>query len=221
MRNKAGFLFLKQKIKDMDTMKLAITKQWVIEHPNSSISAFLIATQLRGKLPMNEIADVMSLLTPQVKNTKAGKDILYAIEVDRLTSIGKTAPDFTQPDLFEENVSLSNFRGQYVLVNFWASWNFASRTECQNLVTAFHTYQHRNFTILSVSLDNNRTSWLNAIKEERLYWSHVCDFRAWQNDAVRKYDINTLPSNFLLDPNGTIIAKNLVGEDLHAKLQRI
>lgn len=129
--------------------------------------------------------------------------------------IGQPAMDFTQPDTVGRPVKLSSFKGRYVLVDFWASWCGPCRQESPFLVRAYQDFHSRNFTILSVSLDKSKASWLKAIASDQLQWTHVGDLKYWQNAAAKQYAISSIPFNMLLDPEGKILALNLRGDSLY------
>jgi peroxiredoxin len=131
------------------------------------------------------------------------------------------APDFTQPDTNGTPVSLSSFRGKYVLVDFWASWCGPCRQENPNVVKAYNQFKDKNFTILGVSLDKNKNAWLEAIKQDGLAWSHVSDLKYWNNEAAALYQVQSIPYNVLIDPTGKIIAENLRGGELLSTLNNV
>ncbi|HWB25814.1 MAG TPA: TlpA disulfide reductase family protein [Chitinophagaceae bacterium] len=149
------------------------------------------------------------------------KNIQQVLATDKIGAVGTKAIDFTQNDTTGNPVSLSQFKGKYVLVDFWASWCRPCRAENPNVVAAYNEFKDKNFTILSVSLDERKANWLYAINADHLTWNHVSDLQYWNNAVARTYHIESIPANFLIDPNGNIIAKNLRGEELAARLEQI
>jgi peroxiredoxin len=128
--------------------------------------------------------------------------------------IGKPATDFTLQTPDNQSVSLSSLKGKYVLVDFWASWCGPCRKENPNVVKAFNQFKDKNFTVLGVSLDEDKTAWQAAITKDKLTWTHVSDLKGWQSSVAALYHVESIPANFLLDKDGKIVAKDLRGEDL-------
>lgn len=134
-------------------------------------------------------------------------------------SVGNKAPDFESINVQGDTVKLSDFRGEYLLLDFWASWCGPCRQENPNIVKQYHTYKDRGFNVLGVSLDDSREAWLKGIREDKLTWTHVSDLQRWNSQAAQLYKINAIPASFLLGPDGTILAKNLRGSALEDFLQ--
>ncbi len=135
-----------------------------------------------------------------------------------LGKIGTVLPEFKQNDANGKSISLSSLRGKYVLIDFWASWCGPCRAENPNVVKAFNTYKAKGFTVLGVSLDQDKAKWLEAIKKDGLAWTHVSDLKYWNNAVAQQFGIQSIPANFLINPKGVIIGRDLRGADLERVL---
>lgn len=170
--------------------------------------------------PLTEVEPLYLQLSPAIQASTPGKELKARILAAKTIQVGKQAPEFAQPDVNGKIVKLSDFRGRYVLVDFWASWCHPCRDENPNLVKAYAVYKEKGLEVLGVSLDDKQTrnAWIKAIEKDGLPWIHVSDLKGWQNEVAVLYGIRAVPQNYLIDPQGKIIAQNLRGEDLTSKL---
>lgn len=197
---------------------IAAIDQFVTEKKSSPIAAFtLYATRQLDQDPDN-LERRFNALSQEVQQSFFGKIIHDEITKSKVGAIGTQAIAFTQNDPEGKPVSLDSFRGKYVLVDFWASWCKPCRMENPNVVSAFNRFKDKNFTVLGISLDKSKEDWVAAIRQDGLSWTHTSDLRYWQNEVAMKYNIQSIPQNFLIDPKGVIVAKNLRGEALQDKL---
>ena len=135
-------------------------------------------------------------------------------------SVGQKAPDFESLSPTGQKIKLSDFRGKYVLLDFWASWCAPCREENPNIVEQYHAFKDKGFTVLGVSLDDNQSAWMKAVKDDKLDWTQVSELKRWDSEAGELYKITAIPSSYLIDPEGVIIGKNLRGSALSDALSK-
>lgn len=197
------------------------TDKFLTKYPSSPVSPFvaLVMTQLNTDVKITEKR--FQSLAPEVQTSYYGKLLTKSIAEAKIGTVGSDAIDFVQNDTSGKPVSFSSFRGKYVLLDFWASWCKPCRLENPNVVRAYNEYKDKNFTVLGVSLDRAREPWLKAISDDGLIWTQVSDLKFWSNEAAVKYKIEVIPTNFLVDPNGKIIGRDLRGEELQKMLKTL
>jgi len=194
--------------------------QYVKEHSASYISPVILRSNYYD-LDAGTLESYVSAFDAKIKETEIVKGLEDRITVLKKVSIGQPAPDFSMNDSTGSPISLSSKFGNYMLVDFWASWCGPCRAENPNVVAAYKKYHDKGFDVFGVSLDNSRDKWLKAIQDDHLTWNHVSDLKGWGNSAAKLYGVNAIPGNFLLDKDGTILARNVRGQALQDKLAEL
>ena len=197
-----------------------IADKFIRKNPSSYVSP-IVLIQLMQLENLPKAEQLFPLLSKEVRNTDMAQYVESQIAESKINAVGTVMADFSQADTSGKSISLSSFRGQYVLVDFWASWCRPCRDENPNVVSNFEKYKSKNFTVLGVSLDQAKPAWINAIKMDALNWTQLSDLKGWKNDVAAQFRITSIPQNFLIGPDGKIIAKNLRGEALGRKLDEL
>jgi peroxiredoxin len=225
--------------KDIVQEQKEYTKQFIDNNLNSMVSLMALYQQIG---PRSYVLDprkdfeyfekVDSSLMSQYPNSGPVKSLHSQVEqmkkqmdaekksAERL-GIGQEAPEIALPNPNGDTIALSSLRGNYVLLDFWASWCKPCRVENPNLVKAYKKYSDQGFEIYQVSLDKKRSAWERAIQKDNLSWTHVSDLEFWNSSAAKTYNIRSIPASFLLNKKGEIIDKNLRGEALQKKLHEL
>jgi thiol-disulfide isomerase/thioredoxin len=210
--------------------KLKDLNDYVENQVTTSTHPAVIYYTLGLGLRSMEGAKVLALAKAAAEKTKADPLVLFANILSRQVqanapntaiAVGQMAPEIALQDVSGKIQTLSSLKGKYVLVDFWASWCGPCRAENPNVVNAFEKYKNKNFTILGVSLDDNKANWMEAIKADKLNWLQISDLKKWESVAVSAYQIDGIPFNVLLDPEGKIVATDLRGEALQNTLSTL
>ncbi|MDN3548838.1 TlpA disulfide reductase family protein [Mucilaginibacter aquaedulcis] len=205
------------------TARKLLQRQFIKQNPDSYISLLALMEISGDPMDAQVTEPLYRGLTEAIRNTEAGQSYAKSLASKNATDIGAQAPAFTLNDVNDKPVSLSAFKGKYVLLDFWASWCVPCRNENPNVVKVYKQYKEKNFTVLGVSLDRpgKKNDWLAAIKADGLEWTQVSDLKFWNSEVAKLYGVTAIPQNYLIDPNGKIIGKNLRGEELNQKLAEL
>lgn len=193
---------------------------FIRQHPSSLVSAYALYRDYSYRLTPEQIRSNIDLLDPSLRNTPYVETLEELIPTLEEVAVGNKAPNFTATDTEGNSVELADHIGKskYVFLDFWASWCGPCRRENPNIVRAYEEYKDKGFDIFAVSLDHSKVGWLAAIEKDKLTWTNVTDLKHWDSEPAKLYGVRAIPSNFLIDENGVIVAKNLKGEDLHSTL---
>ena len=194
---------------------------FIVANPASPVAAYILYREFSYKLSPEELEKSISLFDTIILKTQYIKELKGIIEVKKRVEIGNPAIDFAAQTPEGKEVKLSEWFGNYILLDFWASWCGPCRKENPNVVKAYQKYHNKGFQIFAVSLDKNKENWVKAIADDGLTWTHVSDLRFWDSEPAKLYGIRAIPSNVLIDPSGKIVGLNLRGEELDKKLEEL
>lgn len=189
--------------------------EFIKQHPSSLVSAYALYRHFAYRLTPAEIQTNIKLLDPSLHKTTYVQVLNKLVATLNNVSVGKKAPEFsgTTPD--GKKVGLSDRLGKgYLLIDFWASWCSPCRKENPGIVKVYQKYKGKGFDILAFSLDKSKDQWVKAIANDHLDWTQISELKYWQSEVLNKYGVRSIPTNFLVDSKGIIVAKNVFGEDL-------
>jgi len=213
---------IKSEYQNLNVQYMSGLKNFVKTHPKSPVSAYIIGNDLNNAaIPLTEVIEALSYLDKSLENNSYVKAANKKVEDAKGTMVGYKATNFSQTTPDGKKVSLTDFRGKYVLIDFWASWCRPCRMENPNVVAAYNRFKDKGFTVLGVSMDSNKDPWIAAIQQDNLTWTHVSDLKGWGNEVGKIYGVTGIPQNYLIDKEGKIVAKDLRGSALDEKLAEI
>jgi peroxiredoxin len=237
IRSKAGLLYQRSDVahknkdsiamkeisnsfKLLDTELDSAVTAFVKKYANSAVAAMVIEDRYISYPYPDKAAKTYPLLTPAAKASTYGVNIKTTLGKIRKTGIG-ARPEIALSDTSGTLVKLSDYKGKVVMVDFWASWCGPCRKENPNVVKAYNRFHDKGFDIIGVSLDTDKAAWLKAVNKDGLTWTHVSDLKGWKSSPVQEFGITGVPTSFIVDKEGKVIAKDLRGEDLEAKLEEV
>ncbi|MEO5909833.1 MAG: TlpA disulfide reductase family protein [Pelobium sp.] len=192
---------------------------FIQKNPDSYVSLYALNGDLAiDNMNVELVENTYKVISDRLKQDPIAIAVKAKLDLEKKFGIGAVAPDFEEKTAEQISIKLSSFKGQYVLVDFWASWCAPCRQENPNVLRAYETFKDKNFTVLGVSIDEREDLWIKAVKADGLVWTQILD----RSQAIAiDYGISSIPRNFLLDPEGKIIAKNLRGPELLDKLKEV
>lgn len=211
---------LEAKVATLNKEKKERANRYIAAHPKSAVSLYLVS----DRAVMGDYSDVIKIydqLSDQLKLSAGGKRVTERLVVLKRSDIGQPMLDFTQNNQEGKAIRFADFKGKYVLIDFWASWCGPCRAENPNVLKAYNQYKDKNFTVIGISLDDKVEKWTKAIKEDQMPWTQVSDLKGFENEIADYYGIRAIPCTFLLNPEGKIIATYLRGDALNEKLAEL
>lgn len=228
-RDEVAMTSLNEEMNDFQEEYKSFEMDFIKANPSALISVMLLGNAIsRRSIESSEVQTVFDSFTPEIKETKVAKRIAEQLEAintkaekEKSTAVGMKAPEFTAPGLNGEQLALNDMLGKITLVDFWAAWCKPCRNENPNVVAVYNKYHDKGLNIVGVSLDKSADAWKKAIQDDGLTWNHVSHVKYFQDPIARLYNVEAIPAAFLLDENGVIIAKNLRGPALEAKVAEL
>ncbi len=221
-KDTAYFKVIDKRVQTYRTSRGINLLKFAKNNPNSYFSLQGLAEAVSGYNVKADVAlPIFNSFSEKLRLSYTGQGLYKILNANTVAALGAIAPNFTQNDVNGKPVSLSDFKGKYVLIEFWASWCSPCRAESPNLLKQYALYKDKGFEILGVSVDGDKAKWLDAIKKDGLTWTQISDLKGWDNDARKVYGISGVPANFLIAPDGKILGAHLMGEVLNKKLAEL
>ena len=214
------FKALDKKVNEMQASRRVKIVEFALKNPNSFFAMHNLTEASYGAKP-EVIVQAFNKMDEKLRLSYEGQTLYKLLNADKVTALGAVAPNFTQNDVNGKPVSLNDYKGKYVLIEFWASWCSPCRAESPNLIKQYAAYKDKGFEILGVSVDSDKAKWLEAIKKDGLTWTQVSDLKGWETEVRKVYGISGVPANFLVNPEGKIVGAHLTGEKLNKKLSEL
>ncbi|MBN2773518.1 MAG: TlpA family protein disulfide reductase, partial [Prolixibacteraceae bacterium] len=199
-----------------------VQEEFVKNNPASYVVPVFLSS-LQYEKTTEEMDSILNNLDPKLEKSSIIQMLKERVEAKKKVKVGKNAPDFTQNDPDGNPITFSDIysANEYTLLDFWAAWCGPCRGENPNVVAVYNEFKDKGFTVFGVSLDRTKEDWLKAIEADGLTWTHVSDLGYWDSEVPKLYAVYSIPSNFLVDKEGKIIATGLRGEDLRAKISEL
>ncbi|MDC1106788.1 redoxin domain-containing protein [Prolixibacteraceae bacterium] len=195
--------------------------QFVDDHLDSHVAVYMSTYDLYARMDLQKKEALAKSFKTNFPNSPVVETLIQKIKEDRKTAVGQKAPNFSVIDIQGNTITLDSFKGQYVLLDFWASWSSPCRKEAPIFVKIYNKYKNKNFTIFGISLDKEEIKWKKGIKDFGFTWNHTCDFKVWKAELAQLYNVPSIPKYYLIDPNGMIVAKGINGNELEKKLAEL
>ncbi|MGM0392532.1 MAG: redoxin domain-containing protein [Bacteroidota bacterium] len=222
-RDSAAMVELQKQEEELRTTDMTFKKNLVEEHPDRFVSVLVLTDMMNMGASANEVKELFETLSENATKSSLAKSLEESLNKRSAVDIGSKAPEFSAPNPEGEQVSLKDSMGKVTLIDFWAAWCKPCRVENPNIVKTYNKYHDKGFNIIGVSLDREgqKDKWIQAIEDDNLTWPQVSNLKFWQEPVAQLYGVQAIPAQFILDENGVIVAKNLRGDALDAKVKEL